>query len=623
MTSGDGERVAPPPEMAADSTTSGAVSAAALCYDSDDLLTQRRGGLPADRARATNGHTDLPDTAEPDVAGPQFAEADDAAPPPSAAPASVDDASPEPPVEDVPAVGSAASEMVTEPGPFAEPEHSNGTVAVLAPPTVAEQPIVAVPAIDDEAPLPSTPIPSDEAEDADEASSVGAMSAAAQPQDPTLDPAPVASTPGETASSAAQAPDEASPTADGLEPEVEEAPVPPAPLTTAARPAPPPVDPVTPTVPTVATNGFAHHAAETAEFTPVASDEATEPVDTLPPAPDIAQPPADEMIEIPMPVVSGEEQQTLGISGEMAMDAPMGAVSAPEDTLTLAAEPTTIPEAAGAETAVLTEPDLPTIPPVAPPAPPVAATPPPPPSAPPPDEGEEEGATMTIIEHLEELRHRITVSAISIVVGAVLGWFIVPHVVQYLEHAAQKIGGKFFSPTILGPFGLELKLSFLIGLIIASPVVLFQVWGFIAPGLTRREKRYALPFSLIGSGLFAAGAVTGILIVPLAIQFLTHFFAVLDLEQLLDIDKYIMFIALIAVIFGITFELPIFMVGFSLLGVVTSRYFIQKFRIAIFIIFGVSMVITPGADLISPLVLGGFLTVLYWFGVLLIRIIGR
>ena len=142
-------------------------------------------------------------------------------------------------------------------------------------------------------------------------------------------------------------------------------------------------------------------------------------------------------------------------------------------------------------------------------------------------------------------------------------------------------------------------------------------------GLTRRERRYALPFSLIGGALFAGGALTGVLVVPLAIQFLTHFFQVLDLEQLLDIDKYIMFIALIAVIFGVTFELPIFMVGFSLLGVVNSRFFVQKFRVAIFIIYGAAMLITPGADLVSPLVLGTFLIVLYWLGVLLIRVIGR
>jgi sec-independent protein translocase protein TatC len=326
-------------------------------------------------------------------------------------------------------------------------------------------------------------------------------------------------------------------------------------------------------------------------------------------------------IEIPVPVAATEAANSAAYSPPLdEADAGIGR----DQVATHVGETIELPLSQWeTEPAVLASADIPAPPSIEPPAPPLAATPPPPPAAPPPGDDEEAGATMTIIEHLEELRHRVTISAISVVVGAVIGWFIVPHVVQYLEDGARNLGGKFFSPTILGPFGLELKLSFLIGLIISSPMVLYQIWGFIAPGLTRRERRYALPFSLIGGALFAGGAVTGVLIVPLAIRFLIHFFSVLDLEQLLDIDKYIMFIALIAVIFGITFELPIFMVGFSLLGVVNSRFFIQKFRIAIFVIYGVSMVITPGADLISPLVLGTFLIVLYWLGVLLIRVIGR
>jgi sec-independent protein translocase protein TatC len=230
---------------------------------------------------------------------------------------------------------------------------------------------------------------------------------------------------------------------------------------------------------------------------------------------------------------------------------------------------------------------------------------------------------MTLIEHLEELRQRMTISAISVVVGAVIGWFIVPHLVSYLEGAATKDGARFFSPSVLGPFGLQLKLAFFCGIVLASPMILYQVWAFVAPGLTRRERRYVLPFSLIGSILFALGAVTGVLIVPLAIRFLTSFFPVLNLENLLDIDKYIMFVAVIALIFGITFELPIFMTGFALLGFVSSRFFIQRFKIALFIIYGVSMLITPGADLVSPLVLGTFLVILYWLGVFLIRLIGR
>ncbi|MCL4541326.1 MAG: twin-arginine translocase subunit TatC [Chloroflexi bacterium] len=284
----------------------------------------------------------------------------------------------------------------------------------------------------------------------------------------------------------------------------------------------------------------------------------------------------------------------------------------------------------GTEPPVLEEEDVPSVESnIAPPAePPVSSLsgdpseqePPPPPSG---ENAEEDSKSMTLIEHLEELRQRMTISAISIIVGAIIGWFLAPHLVKYLEEAATADGARFFSPSVLGPFALQLKLAFFCGIVLASPMILYQIWAFVAPGLTRRERRYALPFSLIGSILFVIGAVTGVLIVPLAIRFLTSFFPVLNLENLLDINSYIMFVAVISLIFGITFELPIFMTGFSLLGFVSSRFFIQRFKVALFIIYGVSMLITPGADLVSPLVLGTFLVILYWLGVLLIRLIGR
>jgi sec-independent protein translocase protein TatC len=230
---------------------------------------------------------------------------------------------------------------------------------------------------------------------------------------------------------------------------------------------------------------------------------------------------------------------------------------------------------------------------------------------------------MTIIEHLEELRRRMIISAVAVVVGAVVAWFFVPHLADFLERSARSMGTNFVILSVLGPLALQIKLAFLVGLIFGSPVVLYEIWAFVAPGLTRRERRYALPFSLIGSALFAIGAGTGILVIPLALRFLLSFFPVFQLERLLDLNSYIMFIVLIAVIFGITFELPIFMVGFSLLGVVNSRFFIRKFKVAIFILYGVSMVITPGADFVSPLILGTFLVALYWLGVSFIRFTGR
>lgn len=599
MTSGDGERMAPGPETPV--SNHAAASAADLCYDSDDLLTQRRGVLPTVRTRPANDQDATPDQAEPHV--------------PDVEPAVPSELAESPPIEeshtnlamsdaagDMPADPGAQPLSLTEPVVHHDPTPTNGAVAVLAPPLPLTQPVSTAEGLfrDDLAePAPLPTLAQHEGTAPPEFASAPSTTSSAPPEEWSI---PAALLAPDTVQEKGQE-----------EPEA----------------------------PLIASNGFAHHVAETAEYPTIQPGDAVETPDVHAPvhAPTASggeEAPADDLVfEVPVPTAEASDRTAvltpseapdqLGVVAvEMEMPAPPTIGISTEEVAMPLAEPIIEPATALAtEPLVVTDPDIPAIPPGDPPAPPFAASPPPPPATPPPDEGEEAGATMTIIEHLEELRHRITISAISVVVGAVIGWFIVPHVVQYLEDGARKLGSKFFSPTILGPFGLELKLSFLIGVIIASPIVLFQIWGFIAPGLTRKEKRYALPFSLIGGILFAGGTVVGVLIVPLAIQFLTHFFQVLDLEQLLDINSYIMFIVLIAVIFGITFELPIFMVGFSLLGIVNSRFFIQKFRVAIFVIFGVSMVITPGADLVSPLVLGTFLIVLYWLGVLLIRIIGR
>ena len=555
MTSGDGEH----PSAADSSADVPAASAAELCYDSDDLLTTRRGGLPIVRPRPGNGHVTTPDS--------------------------------------VPDQYYSGVEMPA-PGEIDVPRMETPIVAETSetPPTVAEavsEPMAATPTAADLVQEPVIPLPP-----------VDATGTAGSPAGPTLT-IDEEQTQGIGAFDAQQEP-ERDAWRGHAGSTVADAPL----VVTASEPAAP-------------DEGAEWHSAGTAEYTAIDHPVLTEQPDGFVLAPTAMDIPVSETNDIEIPIPVAVDEPATAAAYAPALDEPEAAIVL-DHMAAPAGETIDLPVSQwDLDPMVATDPDTPALPPTEPPAPPLAATPPPPPAAPPPDDEEEAGATMTIIEHLEELRHRVTISAISIVVGAVIGWFIVPHVVQYLEDSARNLGGKFFSPTILGPFGLELKLSFLIGLIISSPMVLYQIWGFIAPGLTRHERRYALPFSLIGGALFAGGAVTGVLIVPLAIRFLIHFFSVLDLEQLLDIDKYIMFIALIAVIFGITFELPIFMVGFSLLGVVNSRFFIQKFRIAIFVIYGVSMVITPGADLISPLVLGTFLIVLYWLGVLLIRVIGR
>lgn len=636
MVIGDGDHSAPPAEPGGMDRSA---PAAALCYDSDDLLTSRRGmvAIRAEQQPATNGHTVASVLVEaPEVSVSQPTDAPSNEVPAAGAPPAVAAA----PADDVaPAIDQRHETSVSSPtdvAPEALPERDTAAVEVMPAPAADSEALspervlapIASPGASDGAhndagqpdALLTTRMPGDavselEAEPpmADVAAlletDIGVEHAGDEPHDvaaltsaPPMSDLPIALAEAEYAPA---------PLSAGNGHVQDQGDLPPVELSdsTAAR-----VDDVTAPPATsgddflLRTNGIGLHAAITAEYVPLGEAEPAALSEA--PAPDDAEQMADEEAREPQPASvadawnSATAEETPSIS-------------------TLERAPTADPsEQVLAGPIVLGDPGMPVIPPPEPPAPPLAAAPPPPPAAPPPDD-EEDGASMTIIEHLEELRRRLTRSAISVVVGAVLGWFITPHVVAYLENSARKLGSSFYSPNILGPFALELKLSFLIGVILASPVVLYQIWAFVAPGLTRQERRYALPFSLIGGGLFAVGAVVGVLVVPLAIRFLTGFFAVLNLEQLLDIDRYIMFIAIIAVIFGITFELPIFMVGFSLLGVVSSRFFIEKFKISIFVIYGAAMLITPGADLVSPLVLGTFLIALYWLGVLLIRILGR
>lgn len=242
------------------------------------------------------------------------------------------------------------------------------------------------------------------------------------------------------------------------------------------------------------------------------------------------------------------------------------------------------------------------------------------------EEEEEAGEkTMTIMEHLQELRFRLAVSAGAIVVGMIPGWFLYhwPNggVFAFLYEPLQSFGKlNYFGP--LDGFTLQLKISAVTGTVIALPVLLYQMWAFIAPGLTKRERKHSIPFVMLGLFLFLAGAYTGWRILPLATNFLLGF-TTPDLQPVIEANKWISFVGIIMLIFGVSFELPLVLVFLCQLGIITSTWLIQKLRYAIFIIFIASMIITPGADPVSPVVLGTIMSGLYLFAIGLAKLIGK
>ena len=238
-----------------------------------------------------------------------------------------------------------------------------------------------------------------------------------------------------------------------------------------------------------------------------------------------------------------------------------------------------------------------------------------------PAEEESGEKTMTIMEHLQELRFRLAVSAGAIVIGMIPGWFLFDWVFGIMREPIQKLGPlHYFGP--VDAFTLQLKISAVTGTMLAMPVLLYQAWAFIAPGLTKNERKHSIPFVALGAVLFACGVYTAYRILPLAMAFLLGFTSD-NLQPVLDAQKYLSFIGLIMLIFGISFELPLVLVFLCQLDVISSSWLVKKLRYAVFVIFIASTIITPGADPISPLVLGTIMTGLYLLAIVLAKVIGK
>jgi len=215
--------------------------------------------------------------------------------------------------------------------------------------------------------------------------------------------------------------------------------------------------------------------------------------------------------------------------------------------------------------------------------------------------------TMTLVDHLSELRHRLIVSIVVISVGGVIGWFLFDPVIDLLRNPycdywrtvppglrATRDCALFFSGA-LEPMLIKLKLVLFLGLFFALPVVLYQLWAFIVPGLTKRERRMAIPFVASSVLLFLLGALVAYWTLPKALNFLLGF-AGQGFAPLLTGDRYLTFVMLVALSFGLAFEFPIALIFLLLAGVVSTRQLRDWRRGAILFIAVFAAIITPSSD---------------------------
>jgi sec-independent protein translocase protein TatC len=231
---------------------------------------------------------------------------------------------------------------------------------------------------------------------------------------------------------------------------------------------------------------------------------------------------------------------------------------------------------------------------------------------------------MPLVDHLTELRRRLIISVLSLVGGALVGFVLYNRILSVLISPYTEVTGKtefvFFDP--LEAFATRLKVAAWSGAFIASPVVLWQLWRFITPGLHKKEKRYAIPFIAASIMLFALGAVVAMLTFKPALRFLIGVGGD-QLTPLFSASKFLSLILLMIVAFGIAFEFPVLLVFLELAGVVTSQRLRSWRRPAAVIIVGVAAVITPSQDPYSLFAMAGPMYLFYEGAILIGRLLKK
>ena len=225
---------------------------------------------------------------------------------------------------------------------------------------------------------------------------------------------------------------------------------------------------------------------------------------------------------------------------------------------------------------------------------------------------------QSILQHLEEFRWRVVKSAIALVVTSVIAFFFREWILDILVQPYRNLGGDAeliaLKPT--EAFSAAMRLAFFGGLLLSSPVLLYQVWAFVSPALDKKERRWTIPIVAALVVLFVGGVFFAYWVLPRGLEFLS---SVLDVEFKLQITEYLKFVTLFLLVFGLSFEFPVFLYAAAAAGIVSSAKLAEARRWAVTIIVIVAAVVTPTGDPYTLLLLSGPLYLLYEITIWLIR----
>ncbi|WP_261987623.1 twin-arginine translocase subunit TatC [Actinomadura sp. HBU206391] len=218
---------------------------------------------------------------------------------------------------------------------------------------------------------------------------------------------------------------------------------------------------------------------------------------------------------------------------------------------------------------------------------------------------------MSLMEHLRELRNRLIKASLALILGTIIGWIVFNPVWEFLKepycslpasHALEKDKCTLVVNGIFSSFFLRLKIGFIIGMVVSAPIWLYQLWAFVAPGLYKRERRWTYVFLGAAVPLFFVGVTLAYITVDKGLSLFLGFTPE-DVAALITVDHYLSYVLAMLLVFGLTFELPLFVIVLNLAGVLTSVRIRKSQRMIVFGIFVFAAVATPSADPFTMLAL--------------------
>jgi sec-independent protein translocase protein TatC len=228
---------------------------------------------------------------------------------------------------------------------------------------------------------------------------------------------------------------------------------------------------------------------------------------------------------------------------------------------------------------------------------------------------------MSLLEHLEELRRRIIVVAVAVLVAAIGGFFLADPIIVVLRSPLPE-GADLIQTGVGEAFGVRIQLALMTGLALAMPVILFEIWAFVTPGLTRSERRLVWPLLIAAILLFIGGLALGFLLIPVAINFLLDF-SLPGVAPLLRLADYIGFVTTLLLAFGLALQFPVILYLLARLGILSYAFLSRRRRFVVLAIVLFAIVITPGDIVIGSATLAIVMYGLFEATLQLIRVLGR